>query len=134
MHNPSRLVLCWGDPLAPRRVGLIDDHPLYADALELLLSGTADLVWAGYAATVGGLLAIEGGVDLAILDLRLADGSLPQENVERLHAHGVQVLVYTSGEHPVLLRLAIKAEVLTPARRGLGHGQSVDVLVPERSR
>jgi DNA-binding NarL/FixJ family response regulator len=94
------------------RVGLIDDHPLYADALELLLSGADELAWAGYAATVDGLLAVAPAVDLAILDLRLADGSLPQENVERLHAHGIRVLVYTSGEHPVLLRSAIKAKVL----------------------
>jgi DNA-binding NarL/FixJ family response regulator len=94
------------------RVGLIDDHPLYADALELLLSGAEDLVWVGAAATVDALLAKVARVELAILDLRLTDGSLPQENVARLHAHGAEVLVYTSGEHPVLLRSAAQAGVL----------------------
>ncbi len=94
------------------RVGLIDDHPLYADALELLVSGAEDLHWAGSAESVDALLRAVPDVELAILDLRLADGSLPQENVERLHAHGVAVLVYTSGEHPALLRSAARAGVL----------------------
>jgi len=94
------------------RVGLIDDHPLYADALELLLSGAEDLIWVGAAATVDALLAKVAQVELVILDLRLTDGSLPQENVARLHAHGAEVLVYTSGEHPVLLHSAAQAGVL----------------------
>ena len=94
------------------RVGLIDDHPLYADALGLLLFGAADLEWVGAAATVDEFLRSAPNVELAILDLRLADGSLPQENVEHLRAHGISVLVYTSGEHPLLLRSAARAGVL----------------------
>ncbi len=94
------------------RVGLIDDHPLFALALEQLLNTAADVEWVGASATVEEMLSDYGHVDVAVLDLRLVDGSTPYDNVEHLRARGVKVLVYTSGEHPELLRSAARAGVL----------------------
>jgi DNA-binding NarL/FixJ family response regulator len=98
--------------MASSRVGLVDDHPLYARALEQHFETLDDLVWAGSAGTVGELLRNASDLDVAILDLRLADGSVPHDNIERLHGLGIKVLVYTSGEHPELLRSAARAGVL----------------------
>lgn len=50
--------------------------------------------------------------DLVLLDLRLADGSRPAENIARLHARGCAVIAYTSGESVPLLREAAAANVL----------------------
>jgi DNA-binding NarL/FixJ family response regulator len=94
------------------RVGLVDDHPLYARALEQHFATLDDLVWAGSATTVGELLQNVPNLDVVVLDLRLADGSIPHDNIELLHGRGIKVLVYTSGEHPELLRSAARAGVL----------------------
>jgi DNA-binding NarL/FixJ family response regulator len=98
--------------MAACRVGVVDDHPLYARALEHLVKAEDDLRWVGFADTVGGLLREVPQPELVLLDLRLADGSTPHDNIELLHASGVRVLVYTSGEHPELLRSAARAGVL----------------------
>jgi two-component system nitrate/nitrite response regulator NarL len=94
------------------RVGLIDDHPLYARALEQLVASVDDLEWVGSATTVDELMAKASGLDVVMLDLRLVDGSIPHDNIQKFHDRGVTVLVYTSGEHPELLRSAARAGVL----------------------
>jgi two-component system nitrate/nitrite response regulator NarL len=90
----------------------VDDHPLYARALEHLVATVDDLQWAGSADTVDELLENIPHPDVVVLDLRLADGSIPHDNIERLHDRGIKELVYTSGEHPELLRSAARAGVL----------------------
>jgi two-component system nitrate/nitrite response regulator NarL len=94
------------------RVALIDDHPLFAVALEQLLKTAGDLEWVGARTSVDELLKDCGRVDIAVLDLRLTDGTTPFDNVQRLCDNGIKVLVYTSGEHPELLRSAARAGVL----------------------
>jgi len=94
------------------RVGLVDDHPLFAIALRQLVSPTPDLEWVGDQPTVEGLLMHCPDVEVAVLDLRLADGTTPYDNVSRLREAGKNVLIYTSGEHPELLRSAARAGVL----------------------
>lgn len=94
------------------RVALVDDHPLVARALEQLLSDADGLQWEGSAATVNELVERSPELDVVVLDLRLADGTIPHDNITRLHERGVKVLVYTSGEHPELLRSAARAGAL----------------------
>lgn len=94
------------------QVGLVDDHPLYARALEQMVAGTDDLRWVGAGTCVDELFEKVAGLDVVILDLRLADGTIPHDNIQRFHDRGVKVLVYTSGEHPELLRSAARAGVL----------------------
>ena len=58
------------------------------------------------ATTVSEMLAQNVALDLAILDLRLADGSSPKSNVEQLRAAGLETLIFTGAENPYLVRSA----------------------------
>lgn len=62
-----------------RRIGifLVDDHEVVRRGLTDLFDGTSDLLVVGEAGTVAAGLASIGGlnVDVAVLDVRLADGS-----------------------------------------------------------
>ncbi|WP_032366050.1 LuxR C-terminal-related transcriptional regulator [Rhodococcoides fascians] len=93
------------------RVGMVDDHPSPAWGVERVVTACPDLRWSGSARSVPELLSMTDALDVVVLDLRLDDGSTPQSNVEKLHAAGVRVLVYTSGDYPELLRSAAKAGV-----------------------
>jgi DNA-binding NarL/FixJ family response regulator len=90
---------------------LVEDHPLFATALQTLIDPVEDLEWLGCCEGVEPLLATHPTVDVVILDLRLGDGSTPYDNVKRLEDFGARVLVYTNGEHPDLLRSAAQAGV-----------------------
>lgn len=96
-----------------------------AIGLATLLADDNDLELAAVADTVPGLLAQTTDLDLAVLDLRLSDGSTPRSNVDALAEHGIQTLVYTCGEDPYLVRAAAKAGVLGIV---LKSGPSADTL------
>ena len=93
------------------RVVLIDDHELVALAVQEAVARTEGVVFLGSAPTVPDLLAMHPAFEVAILDLRLADGSSPVANVERLDALGARVLVLTSAESPYLVRSVSKAPI-----------------------
>ena len=69
-----------------RRIALVEDHALIAIGFRDLVASEPDLTLAGMVETVAALDSIEGHLDLVVLDLRLADGSLPQDNVNAIHA------------------------------------------------
>lgn len=94
------------------RVGMVDDHPSPVWGIDRILEPQPDLEFVCAAATVSELLASSDGLDVVILDLRLNDGTTPRENVERLAGRGIGTVVYTSGEHPDLLRSAARAGTL----------------------
>lgn len=83
-----------------------------AIGLAAVLADDPLLELVAVADTVAELLAVTDDLDLAILDLRLGDGSTPRSNVEALAARGIPTLVYTGGEDPFLVRAAAKAGVL----------------------
>ena len=93
------------------RVVLIDDHELVALAVQEAVARNEGVVFLGSAPTVPDLLATHPAFEVAILDLRLADGSSPVANVERLDALGARVLVLTSAESPYLVRSVSKAPI-----------------------
>jgi DNA-binding NarL/FixJ family response regulator len=99
------------------RVALVDDHEIVAVALEATLAALAEFDYAGIAPTVDDLLEQFSDIDLVVLDLRLADGSSPVRNVERITATGSKVLAYTSGENPYLVRAVAKTDVLGIVRK-----------------
>lgn len=101
----------------PYRLGLVDDHEIVAVAFSSLVGRMANLELVCDTRTVGELLDLGEELDLVVLDLRLADGSSPVNNVERLAATGVNVLAFTSGESPFLVRLAAKTAVLGVIRK-----------------
>lgn len=99
------------------KVGLVDDHAIVALAVEAVVAEVPGLTFAGSADTVPELLEKWPDIDLAILDLRLADGSSPVANVDRLTAAGARTMVLTSGESPYLMRAVAKCPIVGLLRK-----------------
>lgn len=103
------------------RIGIVDDHAAVGVGIEALLGGLPGIGEIVCAATVAELLGPDrargAGFDLAILDLRLADGSTPRQNVDALHGVGAEVLAYTAGESPSLVREAARAGIVGLIRK-----------------
>lgn len=100
-----------------RRIGLVEDHESVALGLASMLAAEDDLDLVVTAATVPELLSEAPQLDLVILDLRLADGSTPQDNVRALRDRGLEVLVFTGADNPFLVRSAARAGVLGVLRK-----------------
>lgn len=109
----------------PNRVALVDDHEIIALAMREAITLIPELTFAGVAATVDELIEMYPDAGLIVLDLRLADGSSPIGNVERLVERGSAVIAYTSGESPYLLRLVATTPILGIVRKS----DPVEVLV-----
>ncbi|WP_417564248.1 LuxR C-terminal-related transcriptional regulator [Microbacterium sp.] len=99
------------------KVGLVDDHAIVALAVEAVVAEVPGLTFAGSSDTVPELLEKWPDIDLAILDLRLADGSSPVANVDRLTAAGARTMVLTSGESPYLMRAVAKCPIVGLLRK-----------------
>jgi len=111
-----------------KRVALVDDHEVVSIAVRSAVEQLDDLEFVGSAATVPDLLAQFADVDIAILDLRLADGSSPVTNVTRLDAAGARTLVFTSGESPYLMRSVAKTHVYGIVRKSAPMTVLVEAL------
>ncbi|QIS14279.1 response regulator transcription factor [Nocardia arthritidis] len=104
----------------PRRIGLVEDHESVAIGLAAMLAPESDLNLVLTAGTVPELLAAAEGepqLDLVVLDLRLADGSSPEDNVRALRDRGIEVLVFTGADNAFLVRSAARAGVLGVVRK-----------------
>jgi DNA-binding NarL/FixJ family response regulator len=120
-------VVTWveGGEHPPRRIGLVEDHESVAIGLAAMLAPEPDLDLVLTAGTVPELLAAAVGratdtqpaLDLVVLDLRLADGSSPEDNVRALRNRGMEVLVFTGADNAFLVRAAAKAGVLGVVRK-----------------
>ena len=66
---------------------------------------------------------------VAVLDLRLADGSAPDENIADINGRGVPVVVYTSGDDPYLVRRAIAGGALSIARKSAPPEDLVEAVL-----
>ncbi|MBN9606466.1 MAG: response regulator transcription factor [Actinomycetales bacterium] len=100
-----------------RRLVLVDDHEVISIALESAVAAVPGLEYLGRAESIDELLATFPEVDLAVLDLRLPDGSSPVTNVERLSEAGIDTIIYTSGEHEHLVRAAARTSALGLVRK-----------------
>lgn len=110
------------------RIALVEDHALIAMGFQDLIAAQGDLVLAGMAETVAGLDAIEGPLNLVVLDLRLADGSLPQDNVAAIHARGAHVLVYTGAEDRRMIQSAARSGALGLIRKSSDPATLLDAI------
>ncbi|MEV6276013.1 response regulator transcription factor [Nocardia sp. NPDC051832] len=108
-----------GGDVAARRIGLVEDHESVAIGLAAMLAPEPDLNLVLTAGTVPELLGSAGAadLDLVVLDLRLADGSSPEDNVRALRDRGIEVLVFTGADNAFLVRAAAKAGVLGVVRK-----------------
>lgn len=109
-------------------IGLVDDHFAVGLGISALLEETEDLRLAGTARTVAELLELGKPLDLVLLDLSLADQSMPEDNVAALTAAGVRALAYTSGENAYLIRSAAKGGVCGIARKSYTPEQLIGVI------
>ena len=94
------------------RIGVVEDHALLVEGLRALFEAEPNLDLVATAGSVAELLGQSADLDLVLLDLRLGDGTRPGDNVRRLRACGAEVLAYTSGENPALVREAARADVI----------------------
>lgn len=101
----------------PNAIGLVDDHFAVSLGIAALLAQTDDLLLAGTGRTVPELLEQGHRLDLVLLDLSLADRSMPEDNVAVLAALGIPSLAFTSGENAFLIRSAAKGGVRGIARK-----------------
>ncbi|MFH5206809.1 response regulator [Antrihabitans sp. NCIMB 15449] len=113
---------------ALRRIGLVEDHESVIIGVSAMLSAEDDLEVVASAGTVRELLDQTHDLDLVVLDLRLADGSVPEENVRTLREHGVEVLVFTGAENAFLVRSAARAGVLGVIRKSEDASYVVDAV------
>ncbi|MEH3155731.1 MAG: response regulator transcription factor [Gordonia paraffinivorans] len=112
----------------PPRIGVIDDHEISILGVAHMLSTADDLEFAGGAPTVDDLLATTHDVTLAVLDLRLEDGSSPHSNVETLRRHGIETLVHTAAEDAYLVRSAAAANVLGVVRKSTPAADMLEAI------
>ena len=92
------------------RVAIVDDH----EAVRLGFAGSClehNFELVGSAANVDELLAqIEGkDCEVVVADLSLDDGSLVEENIQRLVESGPAVLIFSIADKPSLMRAALRA-------------------------
>jgi len=78
-------------------VALVDDDRMLQQGLGCWLGGVARLRLVATVSTVAELL-VPGGdrPDVTLLDLRLRDGSEPVDNIGRLRAYGMRVLIISN--------------------------------------
>ncbi|MFC4128121.1 LuxR C-terminal-related transcriptional regulator [Nocardia rhizosphaerae] len=110
------------------RIGVVDDHRVTVTGLRYLLAAAPEVTIVADAPSVGELLAVTTDLDLALLDLRLPDGSSPTENVRHLRAAGIETLVFTSGEELFQVRAAARAGVLGVVRKSDREEHIVDAV------
>jgi DNA-binding NarL/FixJ family response regulator len=91
-------------------VVIVDDHEAIRLALATVCNENNFKILASTASVNEALLALgDNTVDVAILDLSLADGSKAGENVQRLVSKGISVLVFSIADKAQLVRAALKA-------------------------
>ncbi len=100
-----------------RVIALVEDHALISLGFRDLVEGAPDLELAGLVESVDALPGLGRELDLVVLDLRLADGSTPQKNIDAIHDMGSDVLIYTGGEDRKLIQEAARAGALGLIRK-----------------
>ena len=86
------------------QIVVIDDHRVVGLGVKAAFEDHGADASISWAPTVREARWKRGQV--AILDLRLADGSAPDKNIAYINGYGIPVVVYTSGEAPDLIRAA----------------------------
>ena len=137
--DSGELARYWGMPVAVIRVLVLDDHEIFAASLARTLADESDIQIVGAVTSIPtALAAIEGGVDVVLSDMRLADGdgvSFTRTVVEQWPA--VRVVMLTAWQDEAVLADAIDAgctgfvtkteslETVLAAIRGAAQGEAV---------
>ncbi|MDN4491658.1 response regulator transcription factor [Demequina sp. SYSU T00068] len=113
---------------AKRRIALVEDHALIAAGFRDLMASADDLDLIAAVETVDALAALDPAPELVVLDLRLADGSMPSANIAAVHALGAEVLIYTGGEDRRLIQDAARAGALGLIRKSADPATLLDAI------
>jgi len=109
-------------------LGAIDDHRLLLRGVAAAMEAVEDIELVATSHSVAGLLGTGAAFDVVLLDLRLADGSTPVENVASLLRRGVGVLVHTLTELPSTARAATRAGAHGILDRDVDEATLVDAI------
>lgn len=116
------------------KVGVVDDHEAVRigfAAAASLDAKTADVpvVAVRLSETVSSLLAGgEGIFDVVALDMSLADGSRPGDNVRRIVEAGYPVLIFSVGDRPKDIRDALGAGAAGVSRKSEDIWRTLDLV------
>jgi DNA-binding NarL/FixJ family response regulator len=112
----------------PVRVAFVEDHAIVREGLAHLLGEVSDIDVVRSVGTVPELVGEPLDVDLVILDLRLEDGSTPENNVAAIREWGAESLVLTAVTEPRMVRSAARAGVLGVLRKSAPTGELVEAI------
>ena len=90
-------------------IGIIEDHPAMLLGTVAILHQSEDIRVVAHGTTAAAVVRHRGPLDVVLLDLSLADGTSPAENIRALAPLGASIIAYTSGERPHLIREAARA-------------------------
>lgn len=116
------------------RVGVVDDNEVvrigFAAAAEMDARHAQNPIKVvAVAESVPKLLLNPASIfDVVVLDLSLADGSAPGENVRQLIDVGIPVLVFSVGDNTDAIRSALAAGASGIARKGDDIRQALDMV------
>ncbi len=111
-----------------RTIALVEDHALISLGFRDLVATAPDLRLAGMVGTVDELAKLEGPLDLVVLDLRLNDGSSPEDNIAAIGKLGAHVLVYTGAEDRRLIQQAARSGALGLIRKSADPTVLLDAI------
>ena len=109
------------------QIVVIDDHRVVGLGVKAAFDNRGADASISWAPTVREAWWKRGQV--AVLDLRLADGSAPDTNIAYINGYGVPVVVYTSGDDPYLVRRAIAGGALSIVRKSAPTEELVEAVL-----
>lgn len=93
----------------PILVGIVEGHPAMLFGVATMLDRSGGIRVAASGDTAAAVAVQARRLDVILLDLALADGSTPADNLRTLEPLGASVIAFTSGDHPLRLREAARA-------------------------
>lgn len=115
----------------PIRTAIIDDHEAIRYGMQAAFDRADDprVELVGAASTVDEFLHLRSDAEVVLLDLRLADDSDPQANVETLEGRGYQVVVYSIADNTRLLRRALAGGAHGVCRKAEPIAATIEAIV-----
>jgi len=109
-------------------VAVVADPSLLADRYSRLSESAPELRIAAVVPSVSELAPLVSTVRVALVDLRLSDGSAPVDNVAALVAAGVSVLAVSSAEDRGIIQQAARAGAVGLLRKTAEPHEIVDAI------
>lgn len=112
----------------PQLVLVVDDHEIVGLGVRAAFESRGEPAEVEWYRSVADIPApTPAGV--AVLDLRLDDGSTPAANLRTLEARGLPVVIHTSADDPYLLRQAIASGAMAVVRKSAPPSELVDAVL-----